>query len=166
MKTVCFTGHRPDKLGGYDEQNPLAMHVKGKLEKHVLALIEKGFTRFISGGAIGVDTWAAEIVLRLRESNDSLHLTIARPFPSQAGKWNDVTRARFEAICSKADHVVDVSPDPYEPWKMQKRNEWMVDHSNFVLAVWDRTPGGTSNCVKYAMKQNKPVAVVGVDYAP
>jgi len=159
MKTVCFTGHRPDKLGGYDENNPLAKFVRSRLEKHVLELIGKGFTRFISGGAIGVDTWAAEIVLRLREEHD-LHLTIARPFPSQAGKWNEQTRERFEALCAKADHVVDVSPDPYAAWKMQKRNEWMVDHSHLVLAVWDKTPGGTANCVNYAKKKNKPVAVI------
>jgi len=40
---------------------------------------------------------------------------------------------------------------------MQKRNEWMVDHSDYVIAVWDGSKGGTGNCVKYAIKQEKEI---------
>ena len=40
----------------------------------------------------------------------------------------------------------------YAAWKMQKRNQFMVDHSNLLIAVWDGSSGGTSNCVAYAKK--------------
>ncbi|PAD70641.1 hypothetical protein CHH83_02225 [Bacillus sp. 7586-K] len=43
---------------------------------------------------------------------------------------------------------------------MQKRNEWMVDNSDYVIAVWDGTKGGTGNCVKYAQKQNKYITTI------
>ena len=35
----------------------------------------------------------------------------------------------------------------------------MVDRSDFVLAFWNGTKGGTGNCVEYAKKQGKPVVV-------
>ena len=60
----------------------------------------------------------------------------------------------------KADRIVETSDDPYAAWKMQKRNEWMVDNSGAVIAVWDGTPSGTANTVKYARKQKKAVLVI------
>lgn len=34
---------------------------------------------------------------------------------------------------------------------MQSRNEWMVNRSNIVIALWDGSEkGGTYNCLKYA----------------
>ena len=33
---------------------------------------------------------------------------------------------------------------------MQKRNEWIVDNSLRLLALWDGSKGGTANCVTYA----------------
>lgn len=43
---------------------------------------------------------------------------------------------------------------------MQKRNEYMVDNSDYVIAVWKGKPSGTCNTVKYAMKNNKVVLLV------
>ena len=43
----------------------------------------------------------------------------------------------------------------YKPYLMQKRNEYMVDHADEVIAVWNGNSGGTKNCVEYAIKQQK-----------
>ena len=43
---------------------------------------------------------------------------------------------------------------------MQKRNEYMVDNSDYVIAVWNGKPSGTENTVKYANKKNKVVLLV------
>ncbi len=39
---------------------------------------------------------------------------------------------------------------------MQKRNEWMVDNCDMLVAVWDGTDGGTYNCIDYAKRMKKP----------
>lgn len=36
----------------------------------------------------------------------------------------------------------------------------MVDNSDFVIAVWDGTKGGTANCVRYAKKLNKELVAI------
>jgi len=43
---------------------------------------------------------------------------------------------------------------------MQKRNEWMVDNSDAVIAVWDGTPGATATAVDYARKLGRSVLVI------
>lgn len=49
MKTCCFTGHRPQKLG-YGENSIQCDELKSKLEELIIELIEKeDVTHFISG---------------------------------------------------------------------------------------------------------------------
>lgn len=160
MFTVCFTGHRPDKLGGYNENNSTANGIKKALADRIEQFIAEGFSEFISGGALGIDTWAAEAVLEAKKSHPHVRLTIAKPFPSQDTKWFEESKVRFKAFCDASDRVVDVSPDPYTVQKMQVRNEWMVDNADVVLAVWDGSSGGTGNCVRYAKKRSKRIVVI------
>lgn len=152
-RAICFTGHRPASLGGYDANNPTKLWVEEQLEIAIKRAVDKGTTWFISGGALGVDQWAANIVLKL-----GLKLIMARPFPSQASRWMEYNQLEFAEMCEKADLVVDVSDDPYSPAKMMIRNSFMVDHSFAIIAVWDGSAkGGTYNCVTYAQKQGKTI---------
>jgi uncharacterized phage-like protein YoqJ len=156
-RTVCFTGHRPQSLGGFSEDNPIAWNVKSKLQHYIEKAIKLGFTDFISGGALGVDQWAAQIVLNLKDKHPQIKLIIARPFPSQSSPWIPSAKIYFNELCSKADEVIDVSQDPYTGWKMQIRNEFMVNNSALVIAVWNGTAGGTANAVNYAKSKNKTI---------
>ena len=42
----------------------------------------------------------------------------------------------------------------------QRRNEFMVDHSNLVIAVWNGEKSGTKNTIDYA--ERKGVKVVNL----
>jgi len=161
MFTCCFTGHRPDKLpGGYKENTVGCVELKKALFQEVERLASDGYTEFISGGALGVDTWAAEAVLEVKKTHPLIKLTIARPFPSQDSKWPQESKYRFKAFCDAADKVVDVSPEPYAVWKMQIRNQYMVDNSDLVLAIYDGSKGGTGNCVEYAKSKQKQIIII------
>jgi len=51
--------------------------------------------------------------------------------------------------------------DKYSIDKMQKRNEWMVDNCDLLIAVWNEDKsGGTYNCIQYAKSVNKEVIYV------
>lgn len=161
MYTACFTGHR--KIGGeyYNRMNPSAdwMLLKDHLTLIVGSLIvDHKVDHFISGLAIGVDMLGAECVALCKAFGPDVKLTGAMPFPSQRKSWPKPTRNHWHDICSLCNEVVSISADPYHPSKMQIRNEWMVDHSNYVIAIWDgRKKGGTWNCIKYAQSEGKPV---------
>ena len=68
MKTCAFTGHRPQNLPfGFNEEDERCIDLKKTLREQIINLIEnEGVTHFISGMAIGVDMYAAEIVLGLK----------------------------------------------------------------------------------------------------
>ena len=40
---------------------------------------------------------------------------------------------------------------------MHKRNRYMVDHSDYVIAVWDGSPSGTGKTVMYAKENHKTI---------
>jgi len=162
MYTACFTGHR--KIGGeyYNRVNPSAewMLLKNYLDSIVYFFMrDHNVTHFITGLAIGVDMLGAESVALCRSFiKTPITLTGAMPFPSQRKKWPKPTRDHWHDTCSLCNEVVSISADPYHPTKMQIRNEWMVDQSNYVIAIWDsRMKGGTWNCIKYAQSKDKPV---------
>ena len=139
----CFTGHRPEKLHKPEEQ------IKKGLEVAILQAVDDGFITFISGMARGVDIWAAEIVLRFRESNPAIHLVAASPYRGFESRWSADWQSRYNAILQKADLVKFVCLS-YSRDCFQRRNEWMVDRSARVIAVYNREPGGTRNTIDYA----------------
>ena len=157
--TACATGHRSGpKLGGYDNVE-VENRIRNTLYQLVYHLFNEGHRKFISGGAIGIDQLFAEAVIHFRGvANNGVSLTIAKPFPSQDNKWPQHVKNRFANICAQANEIVNVSADPYAPWKMQLRNEWMVDKSGVIVAVWDgQQSGGTWNCITYAQAQHKTI---------
>ena len=68
-------------------------------------------------------------------------------------------KLRFNKIIKKADHVKEIN-DHYFTGCYQVRNEWMVDRSNLVIAVFNGQKSGTKNTVDYAKR--KGVKVVNV----
>ena len=64
----AFTGHRPQNLPfRFDETDERCLRLKVELRKLIVQMIEqKNVTHFISGMALGIDTYAAEMVLDLK----------------------------------------------------------------------------------------------------
>ena len=48
----------------------------------------------------------------------------------------------------------------YSPDCMDKRNRYMVDHADVLIAVWDGSPSGTGKTVRYAHQQGKSVITI------
>lgn len=154
---ICGTGHRPNKLGGYSKD----VFDKGvQVASFSLMLRSEPIEKVISGGALGWDQMLAQAALNL-----TMPLTLALPFTGFWNKWPKSSQDYLEYLVSQANEVKYVCEEGYAPWKMQKRNEWMVDNSDLVLALWDGSAGGTSNCVKYAEKVGKPITNLWEQYA-
>lgn len=149
---VAFTGHRPNKVGGYIVPNPRYRWITFEMEQALLSL-EPHFV--ISGMALGVDQWAAELAIKMH-----IPFIAAVPCKGQDLLWPRESQEKYKMLLSKATEIVYVSHDPYKMEMMQKRNEWMVDHCNTLVAVWDGTPGGTGNCVKYAIEKGTHIVYI------
>ena len=163
-KVCCCTGHRP-KGFGWDYRNKeheLHREYLAILEYEVRKCVEKGFNYFISGGAIGADMDFAETVMKVREEYPNVKLEIAVPCENQDLKWNEEDKKRYREILQKAAVVKKLS-EKYTMGCMQKRNRYMVDSSELVIAIWNGiSKGGTYSTIQYADKKNVPMTLIGI----
>lgn len=145
---VCFTGHRPQKLGGF---KPCVTHdwLRARVREMLLELKP---TEAISGMALGFDQIAAHACLDV-----GVPFVAAVPFETQFMQWPFESQQAYATLLNKASRVHIVDPvSPSTSWeaaqKLHNRNHWMVDNSDEVIAAWDGSKGGTQECVKYAEK--------------
>lgn len=150
MRRCAFTGHRPEKL------NIPEWEVRKFLRQAIEQAYADGFNVFISGVARGVDLWAADIVLLMKEEHPDIKLMCAVPFIGYDSKWSAKQRSECQRILKSADHVVTVCKG-YSDGCFQRRNEWLVDHATRLIAVWNGKPSGTGNAVRYALAQKVEV---------
>lgn len=146
---ICGTGHRPPKLGGYtvDVFDRLVALASVYILRHVPD------DEYISGMALGWDMALAQACV-----NMNVKWTAAIPFEGQASKWPEDSQEAWRSLVAKANEVVYVDNHGYAAWKMHKRNEWMVNHSDKVVALYDGDPlGGTAACLHYAESKGKTV---------
>ena len=151
--TCVFTGHRPERLDLPEEQ------VIQWLSVQINQAVEDGYNQFITGMQRGVDIWAAEEVLKLKEQGAVVRLIAASAFEGMEDRWSYDWRARYERILEEADEVIFVSRNPGRRAFFQ-RNHWMVDHSARLIGVYTGAPGGTKETIEYARKRGLEVVLI------
>ena len=119
LHRVCFTGHRPEKL-----TQPESVIIQG-LETAIRQAIADGKNVFISGMALGVDIWAEEIVLRLRDEGQEIKLICASPYKGFERGWSSEWQLRYNTVLEAADLVRFIC-SRYSRSCFQIRNEWII----------------------------------------
>ncbi len=153
------TWHLPQNLG-FDRGSVADAALKNRISGELLRLItEQNVRHFISGMALGVDTWAAGIVLKLKEIYPDVTLECAVPCRGQEKRWNKADREVYAGILAKADKVT-VLQEHYTPFCMQLRDAYMVDMADIVLAVWNGRKGGTAYTVTCARKRGRTIIIL------
>ncbi len=152
-KTCCVTGHRDIPA---EETAP----VKEALRREIEKAVNDGFTVFLSGFADGVDQYFAEMILELQNKNPDLKLIAVLPY-----------RKRKDSLCQK-EHTntlldacaeVIIIQEEYRPNVYSKRNRYMVEHADRVIAVYDgREKGGTVKTIRYAHQFRKELREIPV----
>lgn len=143
---IAGTGHRPNKLGGYD---PITTRNVIALAQDYL--IDHPPEYVISGMAQGWDMAIAQAAVNL-----SIPFVAYIPFVGQEQMWPASTRLYYAALLSRATRIKICSEGGYAPAKMHVRNHMMVNDCDHLVALWDGSEGGTGNCIAYATFQNKP----------
>lgn len=146
LHRCCFAGHRPEGI--------LLSEATAKdwLRYQIQQAIAANYTTFITGMGMGVDIWAAQIVIELRVANPSIHLIAVEPYPSFAAKWSEEWRSAYQEVITKADLVKRIS-QRYTPDAINNRLYWIVDHSSRLIAIYNGTKGYTGSFVNYAQAQ-------------
>lgn len=159
----AITGHRPLHFHfKYDEMNPDCIAIKQALAKEVNALICSGVTTYYIGMCLGVDTWAAEIILKLKKESPALKLIAVHACETQANRWSLAQRERFFDILHQCDDEVFISRK-YTKTCTFERNRYMVDHVQCLIAVSDGTNnGGTAYTIRYAKQVGCNIIIIPI----
>ena len=166
IKCTCtIKGLRPPKLGGYEKDNPNSLKVKKLLTIQIIKHIEEyAVSRFICGGALGVDLIALNILYNLKKTSyPNLHIILALPHAGFTDRcWYKANTEETKMDEEHSDEVIHV--DTIEGYisnkdaaatgihlteKLIKTNQYRVDNSAYLLAVWDGSNGGTGGCIDY-----------------
>lgn len=154
MKTVCFSGHRPNRLPkSIEDINDL----KIKIYKAVDRAVDNGFLTFYFGGCIGFDLFSAMAVItrkkRKKETDKGeIRLIAALPFRNQSEKWTSKEKFLYNEILSYCDEIIYVSED-FDKGCYHKRNRYMIDNSDKLICYYDGGSGGTKHTIDYAIKK-------------
>ena len=143
-KSCAFTGHRT-LYKGFSPR---------RLKREIKKLILSGVDTFYNGMAMGFDLIAAEKTLELKKRYPHIRLILCIPCYEQERHFSEKDKARYATIYKKADEKVYVSEDYYRGC-MQKRNRFMVDNADVLIAYCIKEEGGAAYTVKI-FKKFKP----------
>ena len=110
-KTCCFSGHR--EL--YPEKIPL---LEKELHKIIADCIEKGYRRFLCGGAKGFDFLAAKTLLAHQNTYPEIQLEIVFPYHYLPSMWKEIV-AKANSLCPQPLYG---QPKPWNHLLSGKRN--------------------------------------------
>lgn len=161
-RTCSFTGHRPEKLPWREnEGDPRCLALKARLAEAVEQAYEQGVRHFLCGMARGADFYFCEAVLALRQRHGGVTLEAVIPCEEQAARWGERDRERYFALVARCDRETVIQRH-YDRGCMLRRNRYLVDHAEMLIAVYDGMLGGTMYTIAYAMKQGREIVMLDV----
>jgi len=158
---VCLTGNRPSSLPWqYNESCELCAEFKSRIKNFFKLLINKGYTKFISGLAMGFDIIATEVLLELKNDGCKVFIEGAVPCLNQTKGWKKDYIDRYKVILNALDKVTFTSNYAYFEGCYIIRNKYMVDNSSLVVGCQLKKSSGTKSTLDYALKQNKDIVLI------
>lgn len=166
-RVCCFTGYRPHRFP-FEQEGLRPEHVREALGRQIRRLYDEGCRTFISGMCVGVDLWAAAEVLCLQAWHPEIKLIAAVPFAGQESRWSADDQQEYRRIlaaCTRVETLVSSEEAKGNTAACyRKRNRWMVDNADTVMAVY--TPidaeyrSGTAATVRYARRKLKRIVYI------
>lgn len=138
---VGVTGHRK-LLGKQPEVFSRTQKILRTIQEQYQALGVQ--VELNTGMALGFDQLVCDVCLELE-----IPYVAVVPCDGQDALWPVAQKDRYARLLSQATRTVQVTPGPYEAWKMHARNGWIVNNSDQMVVHWDGFyQGGTGNCMK------------------
>lgn len=155
MTRLLITGYKPHELGIFDQKHPGIAIIKKAIAHQLHLLLEQGLEWVIVSGQLGVEMWAAEVVLELKTSHPELKLAVITPFLEQEKNWNDEKKEQYDTIRGNADYVVSLTKRPYEaPWQFVEKDRFLLRNSDALLLVYDEENEGSPKYIKRAAEKH------------
>ena len=135
--TVTFCGHS-------DTQD--TPELRSWLQEAIREQVESGATLFLLGGYGSFDGIAASVVWELKKDYPEIESILVLPYLDRnvdASKYDGTTYPPLENVPRR--------------YAISKRNHWMVESADVVIANVKYGWGGAAQTLEYAMKKKKKI---------
>lgn len=143
---MALTGHRPARLKYDNNLNhpnwyPIIDWIKGKIQEY-------GITDVYSGMAEECDMACALAAIQVKSYGYPLKLHCVLPC-----KDYQSSHPMYDYIKNRADEWIELSDTFYKGCD-NVRDQYMIDHSDILFAIWDRNKsGGVWSTIRKAQKK-------------
>ncbi|WEV50281.1 DUF1273 domain-containing protein [Lactobacillus sp. ESL0731] len=143
MQRLWVTGYRNYELNTFGDKDPKIKIIKLVLEKRMTTRLEDGQLDWVITGAnLGVEQWASEVAIKLRERYP-LRVSIITPYEEFAGRWNEANQGKFINLKNQVDFYASTSSHAYQsPVQLRNYQNFMLTHTDQALMIYDpENPG-------------------------
>ena len=149
MKTVYITGYKSFELNIFKDDMPEVTYLKKFIKHKLLQYLDEGLEWVLIQGQIGIELWAAEVVIDLKTNFPALKLGIITPFYNHISKWNEHNQIKYNQIVQKADFIESVHHSEYEgAFQFKQTDQFMLEHSDMSLLIYDDEQEGSPKFFK------------------
>lgn len=145
MKSLLVTGYRAHELSIFDQKHKGIVYIKKAIEAKLTPLIEEGLEWVLTPGQYGVDLWACEVVIGLKQRYPDLKLSIISAYLNPEEKWKEDKQNYFRDILKGVNYYGTVSKQPYNGvWQLKARDDLLLRKSEGILLFYDEDAGEAS----------------------
>lgn len=171
--TVALTGHRPNKLAGYNLNDPFYVRLQKRLEDVIRGYLGTyDIAQCRSGLALGADTvWSKAILQMKQEYPERILFHADIPMKEQPSVWfkqsdkdfwhEQVRQADTKTVYGSLEEYPESQRKYMAVRLLEDRNQGMLAPADVVIAIFDGVDkGGTANAVRFARQQNKELWII------
>lgn len=155
VKVLYVSGYKSLEMGIFKEDDPKVYFIKAAIEKRIKEFVEEGLEWVIISGQMGVELWAAEIVLDLKETYD-INLAVFPPFENQDKRWPENLQEKYQELIMTADFYKPLYKGDYKgPFQFRAKNMWFIDKSDAALLLMDEEFPGSVRYFQTAVEESE-----------
>jgi uncharacterized phage-like protein YoqJ len=136
MRTVTFCGHSDCYEPG----------IKSWLQEQIEKAITQGAEEFLLGGYGGFDNLAATVVWEFKSKYPQIQSILVLPYLDRkvaSDKYDSTTYPPLETVPKR--------------YAISRRNQWMVEQADVVIAYVTHGWGGAAKTLEYAKRKKKTI---------
>lgn len=140
MRRLWVTGYRSYELNVFKDDDPKVQVIKQVLTDNLKNYLEEDEEEcwLITGPQMGVERWALECGLALKEDYPQVRLALMEPYTAFDQRWNEANQEKLAVIKSKVDFTAPVTDHPYQsPQQLRTYQRFMLTHTDAMLMVYD-----------------------------
>ncbi|TCZ80885.1 DUF1273 family protein [Paenibacillus albiflavus] len=154
MRRVLISGYKATELGIFSLKHPGIAIIKKAIKKQLQSLIDDGLEWVIISGQWGVEIWAAEVVIEMKQSYSYLQLAVITPFIDQEENWNEEKKEVYSNVLRNADYLNSVSKKKYEGgWQFKEKNKFLLRNTDGLILIYDEENPGSPRFMKELAEQ-------------